>query len=70
MNEEEKQGGGDDDESKGDDDIADNDNNNNNNENKSSEVYKIHGKKSKEFSHLAKYNMNDLCCRVVVYGEK
>ena len=48
----------------------DNNNNNNNNENKSSEVYKIHGKNSKEFSHLAKYNMNDLCCRVVVYGEK
>ena len=71
LNEEEKQGGAYDDESKGDDDIADvNNNNNNNNENKSSEVYKIHGKNSKEFSHLAKYNMNDLCCRVVVYGEK
>eukprot|EP00943_MAST-04B_sp_MAST-4B-sp1_P007996 g7996.t1 len=51
-----------DDESKGDDD--------NNTTNASSNLYKIHGKNSKEFSHLAKYNMNDLCCRVVVYGEK
>ena len=35
-----------------------------------SNLYKIHGKNSKQFSHLAKYNMNDLCCRVVIYGEK
>ena len=35
-----------------------------------SSLYKIHGKNAKEFSHLAKYNMNDLCCRVVIYGEK
>lgn len=37
-----------------------------------SDIYRIHGKsdEEKQFSHLSRYNMNDLCCRVTIFAEK
>jgi len=51
------------------DDSNDDEEENNSNKNNNNERKKIHVG-GEEFRHLQDYNMNELCARVVVYGEK